>query len=388
MVGAVLSSLLGRPQVLVWAPIRLLPLLVVAPYLFGSRPAGSDWVVGMGAAALTVAGGRWPLAVTLGQSVLLVAGLWIVGVPVAGPVLLVLAALALGELWMRRTGRPCWVGTAGYVAAQVAVNAPTYVPVASTFLIALATVPPILIGTYIRSVIGVAVAAHRQREAAVLQARAAERTAIARELHDLVAHSLSSIALGVGAARHALADADPAVAGALTQAHTTARTGLEDLRRLVGTLRDPARLDEEPGAALAEPGGLITVLAGTVERARNAGLQVDADIDPTVAALDSIRRLAVLRIVQEGLTNVLRHAGAQAHAALRVRVTAEEVRVQLTDDGGIRTGHTSRPDPGFGLVGMRERVELLGGHVSAAPRPPGWELTAVLPTATEPGACR
>lgn len=136
------------------------------------------------------------------------------------------------------------------------------------------------------------------------------------------------------------------------------------------------------GAALAEPGGLSAALAAVVERARSEGLTLDAEIDPAITTMHSIQRLAVLRVVQEGLTNVIKHAGAHARATLRVRATADEVHVAVRDDGGGRRGHDSRPDPGFGLVGMRERVELLGGSVRAGTQSPGWELAVVIPNGT------
>jgi signal transduction histidine kinase len=347
-----------------------------------SRPTGADWAFGMVSAALTLVGGRWPLMVTAAQSVLLVLGLRVFVVPVAQSALFVLAAVGLGELWMRRRGWQCWIGLVVYLAAQFAVYLPYYDPVLSTSAIVLVTLPPVLLGRYIQSFLQVAVAAQRQRESAVLEARAAERTAIARELHDLIAHHLASIALRVGAARHALSESDPAMTEVLAQVQTTARTALADLRRLVATLRDPASVTDSEGAALTEPGGMVAALAAAVERARGEGLFVDAEIDPSVAAMHSIQRLAVLRVVQEGLTNVIKHAGAHARVTLRVRSSADEVHVAVHDDGGERRNQNSRPDPGFGLVGMRERVELLGGSVRAGAVAQGWKLAVMIPNGT------
>ncbi|HKR51033.1 MAG TPA: sensor histidine kinase [Pseudonocardiaceae bacterium] len=370
---------------LVWAPVRFLPLVVNAAYLAvlhgPSRPTSGDWAFGMAAAVLTLAGGRWPLAVTVAQSILLVVGVRIFVAPVAQALLFVLAAVALGELWMRRGGWQCWVGVGVYVAALLVVYPPRYDPVLVASTIALATLPSVLLGRYIRSYLQVEVTAHRQRESAVQEARAAERTAIARELHDLIAHYMASIALRTGAARHALNDkTDPAVTEVLTQVHDTARTALADLRRLVATLRDPTTMTDEAGWALADPGGLSASLAAAVERARGEGLTLDVEIDPAIATMHSIQRLAVLRVAQEGLTNVIKHAGAHAQATLRVRATANGVHVVIRDDGGDRRSHDTRPDPGFGLVGMRERVELLGGSVRAGRRSSGWELAVVIPT--------
>jgi signal transduction histidine kinase len=102
---------------------------------------------------------------------------------------------------------------------------------------------------------------------------------------------------------------------------------------------------------------------------------VDADLDAGLAELDSIRRLAVLRVVQEGLTNVVKHAGPATHATVSARVDGAAVRITITDDG---VGTPSRR-PGFGLVGMRERVELLGGRVDVRGRAPGWALMVTMP---------
>lgn len=379
-----LSRFLSRFPTLVWAPVRFLPLVCALAYLFllcrPLNPGTADWVLGLTSATATIAGGRFPLAVTVAQSVLLVVGTRVASATAAEALLFVFAAIAVGELTMRRAGRRCWVGGIVYVAAQLAVYTQNFDPLLTPPTIAVATLPPIMIGYYIRSVLNVAMEAERRRQAAVREARAGERTAIARELHDLVAHYMASVAMRVGAARVALGDREPEVAQALTDVHGTARTALNDLRRLVSTLRDPATVNDEAGAALAEPDGLAGALVAAVERARGTGLILDAEIDPAVAALDAMRRLAVLRVVQEGLTNVIKHAGTRARASLRVHARDDEVRVEVRDDGGGTGGHELRPGTGFGLVGIRERVELLGGHMRAGALASGWELTVAVPT--------
>jgi signal transduction histidine kinase len=129
---------------------------------------------------------------------------------------------------------------------------------------------------------------------------------------------------------------------------------------------------------MAEPDGLPAGRAAAGARARGAGLTLDAEIDPRVTTVDSMRRLAVLRVVQEGLTNVIKHAGPQARATLRVQTADGEVRVLIRDD---RRGRPVEPraKAGFGLIGMRERVELLGGTVRAGADPSGWELAVSIP---------
>ncbi|MEU3270108.1 histidine kinase [Saccharomonospora sp. NPDC006951] len=377
-----LSRILQRFPMLVWAPVRFTPMVAAIGYValsHGPIPAHKwDWVLALISAACTIFGGRFPLAVTLAQSVLTVLAIVVLDAVVANAVIFALAAIALGELAMRRTGWQCWVGIAGYVAAQVVVFLPGFHPLLTPFTIALATVPAVVLGGYIRSVLRRAVEVRRQREIAVREARAAERTAIARELHDLVAHYLASVAMGVGAARIALGEREPAVAIALSDVHTTTSTALTDLRKLVATLRDPASINEEAGTALIGDDGFTGALAGTVERARNSGLVIDAEIDKAITTLDSMRRLAVLRVVQEGLTNVIKHAGRSATARLRVSASPEEVRIEIVDDGAHST-ITSADNAGFGLVGLRERVEVLGGGLLSEPAQGGWRLAAWMP---------
>jgi signal transduction histidine kinase len=367
---------------LLWLPLRVLPLLVTAAFLavlHGPAPVtGRDWALGAAAAVLTGLGGWVPLTATVVQSALLVTQLW-GGAATAMPMMFILTMITLGELWIRRDGVACWAGAAAFTAAQLVLYAPYYDPVLSTSSVVLTTLPPILLGRYIRSVLRTALEADRRRDEAVREARVDERTAIARELHDLVAHHMASIAVQVGAARHTLGGSDARVDEALAQAHGTTRAALTDLKRLMSVLRDPATMSGEAGAAIVAVDGLATALRSAVARTRAAGVTVDADIDDAVARLDAIQRLAVLRVVQEGLTNVVKHAGPGPHATLLVLACQDEVRIAVTDDGpGTRPGRA-----GFGLVGMRERVELLGGTVHTRGRSPGFQLEVSIPTGGE-----
>src|SRR5262249_43458635 len=119
---------------------------------------------------------------------------------------------------------------------------------------------------------------------------------------------------------------------------------------------------------------LPTALRAAVERTEAAGPRVTADIDPQVADLDAVLRLAVLRVVQEGLTNVLKHAGSRARVTLTVGRHAGAVEVRLADDGPATPAA-----PGHGLIGMRERVELAGGSLSTGPTAHGWRVHARMP---------
>ena len=200
-------------------------------------------------------------------------------------------------------------------------------------------------------------AAVLQRQAE--QAAAAERARIAGELHDIVAHHLSVIVLQAAGAR---ASGKPAEA-TLEKIENSARQALAETRRLLGVLRDP---DEEAGLA-PQPGiGDLDTLAASV---RAAGLPVHLVIDGDPAALPAAVDVSVYRIVQESLTNVLKHAGP-ARADVTIGCAAESVTVEVTDDGIAQPG-SKVPGGGHGLTGMRERAAVFGGELAAGPRPGG-----------------
>ncbi len=160
--------------------------------------------------------------------------------------------------------------------------------------------------------------------------------------------------------------------------HTIGGQALADLRRLVGVLRDPDTVDD-PGLLAATD--LLAALETVLSRTRQAGITVHANIEhDVVAGLDTVHRHAVLRVVQEGLTNVLKHAGPAATVSVAIRRDAGgQVLIEVGDDGGYSAPGPNAADPGHGLIVMRERVELLNGSFEAGPRGPGWALRAVLP---------
>ena len=205
-----------------------------------------------------------------------------------------------------------------------------------------------------------------QREAE--QATAAERARIARELHDIVAHHLAVIVLQAAGAR---ALGKPAGA-TLEKIENSARQGLAETRRLLGVLRDP---DEETGLA-PQPGiGDLDALAANV---RAAGLPVNLVIDGDLAALPATVDVSVYRIVQEALTNVLKHAGP-ARADVLIGCAGDAVTIEVTDDGTAQSGQQA-PAGGHGLAGMRERAAVFGGDLAAGPRPGGgYAVRARLP---------
>ncbi len=257
---------------------------------------------------------------------------------------------------------------------------------------------PVLLGLVVRSSRELARQAEeraaeerRRRESEARVAIARERAAIARELHDVVAHHVASIVLRIGVARHVLPDADPRVTEVFEDVHATGTAALADLRGLVALLRDPDGV--RPDAAITAIGAdaLPDALRAAVDTACRAGLQVDADIAPEVGDLDAVRGLAVLRLTQEALTNVAKHAGPTARVRLTVAVPGGDVHVEVTDDGPGDPGGARGPGGappagppaggGHGLTGMRERVDVFGGRLEAGPAGTGWRVAAVLPAA-------
>ncbi|MGH3283781.1 MAG: sensor histidine kinase [Streptosporangiaceae bacterium] len=190
------------------------------------------------------------------------------------------------------------------------------------------------------------------------QASAAERARIARELHDIVAHHLSVVVLQAAGAR---ASGKPAGA-ALEKIENSARQALDETSRLLNVLRDP---DEEAGLAPQPAIGELDALAASV---RAAGLPVNLVIDGNLAALPAVAGVSVYRIVQEALTNVLKHAGP-ARAEVTIGCAQDAVTVEVTDNGAGQHGNGS-PGGGHGLAGMRERAAVFGGELAVRARLP------------------
>jgi signal transduction histidine kinase len=197
--------------------------------------------------------------------------------------------------------------------------------------------------------------AERERDAASRIAVAEERARIARELHDIVAHAVSVMVLQVGAVRHRLPDALAPDREALQDVERAGRTALAEMRRLLGAMRrDGEAIDLAP-----QPG--LDAVESLLDEVRRAGLPVELHIEGEPRRLPPAIDLSAYRIVQEGLTNALKHARA-GHADVTVRYAPDEVHIVVRDDG---EGPSSSNDPGFGLAGVRERVKIYGGEMSA-----------------------
>ena len=217
------------------------------------------------------------------------------------------------------------------------------------------------------------------RRQAVDAARQAERLDIARELHDVVAHHVSGIVVQAQAALLVAADRPEAAVEALHQIEAAGGEALGSMRAMVGSLRSDDGAPVAPVASVADIGGLV-------EQAQRAGHPVawSLDLPPGTELPDAVSG-AAFRIVQESLSNVRRHAGPTASVVVRVAEADDVVEVSVSDDGASPRTRRSGSG-GFGIIGMSERVEALGGRLEAGPvagTPSGWQVRAWLPL--EPG---
>ena len=212
--------------------------------------------------------------------------------------------------------------------------------------------------------------AERERAAAARVAVAEERSAIARELHDIVAHAMSVMVLQVGAVRHRLPDSRTEDKQALGRVEQAGRTALAEMRRLLGAMRSNA-----DGVALGPQPGLDR-LDALLDDLRGAGLPVQLQLEGEALPLPRAIDLSAYRIVQEALTNTLKHAQA-SQADVTIRYEPHHLELEVRDDGA---GTAPNGGPGHGLVGIRERVKIYGGHMTAGPATDGgFMLTARLP---------
>jgi signal transduction histidine kinase len=220
----------------------------------------------------------------------------------------------------------------------------------------------------------------REQHQRVALATVAERARISRELHDVTAHSLSVIVAQAQAAMAAQRRHPERTTQAMREVITVGRDSLSEMRRLVGAFGSDSDPDPQPG---------IAALPALADRVRAAGTPVRLDVNGEPANLPAVVDLSAYRIVQEALTNTLKHAGAGAQASVHLAVHSEYVDVEVTDDGA---GHSAvvPTEHGNGLRGIAERVNLLGGALTVGPDPDGgFTVRARLPIAptglTQPG---
>ncbi|GEN79677.1 sensor histidine kinase [Actinotalea fermentans] len=382
----------------------LVMAVFVAPALLGAvadaQPANDSFVTSY--LALTVAATallfwrrRRPLLVAAGETFLFCASVFLTGgattteMAVAFTIYAVAAARPLWVAWCTLAATlaatagaiylvPTFDGTmAGRTSAFAESDrVASVVALAITFLVALA------IGISVRNrrlhvadLVERANALARDRDQQAQLARAAERSRIAREMHDVVAHSLSvMIALADGAGV-ALERSPDRARAALDELSGTGRAALADMRRVLGVLDTDPDADAADAAPLVpQPGSDLDEL---VERFRTAGLPVRAVLDARLPE-DANLRLAVYRIVQEALTNTLRHAPGTQAVEVGVHRHPAAVEVTVLDHGATLAVPPS-PGTGRGLIGMRERAALYGGTVEAGPAAGGWRVHASIP---------
>lgn len=367
------------------------------------NPVAMDWIVAVcfGVPASAGAAAKWP---EVTASALAVAGTVALLARRRAPFVVtgVLTALALASVVVHGGLNGFDVGLAlalyavathrGSRATWVAALVPTALLTAAAFAWTPAETRGlevgglgVLVGTGLA--VGVGVRNRRQHAQAIVErshalareteqraqlATAEERARIAREMHDVVAHSLSvMIALADGAA--AAVPRSPASAqAAITQVSETGRAALTDMRRVLGVLRDDDASYGPP------PGG--TDLAALVEGYRRAGLPVHLTVAGVSLPQDTGLQLAVYRIVQEALTNALRHTRGTGRVEARVAHADGRVEIEVVDDGGVAHpgGPSPTPGSGRGIIGMRERAAIYGGTVEAGPAGSGWRVRTAL----------
>jgi signal transduction histidine kinase len=261
------------------------------------------------------------------------------------------------------------LGLALVVGASLAIAAGPKLGLKSTVPF---TVVAVIVMLLVRRVIGDrerrAQFAERERDLAAREAVVEERARIARELHDAIAHNVSMMVVQAGAERRVLDGANGSTREVLGTIEQIGRGALTEMRRLVGMLRS-----DSPDPLAPQPG--LEDLATLVTQVREAGLPVELLVEGERRQLPVGIELSAHRIIQEALTNALKHAG-EAHASVRVRYGEDSLELEIIDDGA--GGPARVASGGHGLVGMRERVALYGGRLEAGRRPSGGFAVRVL----------
>ncbi|MEV5766854.1 histidine kinase [Micromonospora sp. NPDC052213] len=355
----------------------------------GTAREGWAGVFAVLAGLALVAVRRWPWPVLFAESALLLVADAVA--PAGAGTAQLAAAVALGYV-------AYWCGRAATAAAYVLFLGVTLVDVLQQgdagvlsggtgvirlIMLAGVVAAPVAFGRYLRGARHAAVAAEgrareveERRAAETRAARLAERTAVARDLHDIVAHHIAAIALRAGAARYAVQHTgrtEEAVS-ALGELRDTAGQVLDELRELLEVLRDPEAV--EPADTQVEP---AQVIRDAARRLREAGVTVQVGDPATLDRVPLVVGTTAARVVREALTNTLKHAGPGAIASVDVRVLDGALLLEVLDSGPV-TRRPVLPASGYGLNGMRERVGLLGGTLAAtATDGGGWRVRARLP---------
>ena len=322
---------------------------------------------------------RFPLAVLALTALAFFVGSFALGLPMAGWGMLA----ALYEFAARADRRSSLLALAVLVISflvglvlQPDEGRTAYDILTGSFYLTLVSVTPWGLGYWAQRRRRGAQGLEQERAESARRAVAAERTRVARELHDILAHSVSVMVVQAAGAREILPAGTDRVAEALAQIETTGRQSLVEVRRLLGMLRGA-----EGTPDLAPPPGLGDI-DELVAQVRDAGLTVHVTVAGERRPLDASVDLSAYRIVQEALTNVLKHAGP---ATVQVTLDFREpgtLHLEVADDG---RGPVATPRAGNGLLGMRERALLVGGGLEAGPREGGgFRVAATLPAALAP----
>ncbi|TFD52116.1 two-component sensor histidine kinase [Cryobacterium frigoriphilum] len=319
------------------------------------------------------------------------AGLF-VSYPVFSPADTFPLLIALYAVAVYRGAGSAWIGfgasaVAGFLAAGLRPGELAWIAVGSQYAVTMlaATLIGVNVGNrkrYVGALLDLAaqLAAERDRQARL--ARVAERARIAREMHDVIAHSLSvMVALADGSS--AVATSDPARAQtAMREVATTGRASLAEMRRLLGVLTQTemqtelqTELQTQTQALRPQPG--LEQLAELVETYRGAGLPTRLEMEGAGPDNPGLQ-LAIYRVVQESLTNALRYAARSTLVTVRVRMHSDRVEIVVCDNSATPSAPSSQGS-GRGLIGLQERVALYGGTLEAGPRPDGgWQVRATL----------
>jgi signal transduction histidine kinase len=345
------------------------------PAVLSSHHVAVDCLLAVAVASGVAARRRWPLmslAATQALGVLFTAGHAVPantgGFALASVILLFNVGVTL-PLWGALQGLA--IGLACFWAEDAILGHGPGEYVASAFLIAGSWLAGVFIGrerTLRASSEQLAIAVQGEKDALAAAAVADERRRIAREMHDVVAHGLSAIAVQSSAADAAL-DFDPARARVPVQAiNALARQCVDEMRWLLAVLRSDN--DEWPSSTYPD-------IAALLDAEVALGLTIEENIDPSVlVGCPELFRHAVLRIVQEALTNIRRHSQASVASIVIARNEAD-LRIDITDVGPIKAGRSGAP--GHGTSGIRERVAVLGGQCEIGPQGSGWRVVVYLP---------
>jgi signal transduction histidine kinase len=363
-ITAALSAVSAKPALIPPVAI-LLGLLATVPIAVIRRfPATAIGIV-LAASAFFLVAGRlaWPPSAIAG---------WLIAVA-ACPVML-----------SRKAAIRAFVLVEAVVLLAALPAMPSTTPWDATFAEALAVVAAWGAGEMLRSrrqsALDQAAAAQQLRYLSERDMLARERASIARELHDVVAHHVSMIAVRAGTAPYAIGDLPPAGQDAFGEIAQEARTALTELRVVLGVLRDPGRASE------AAPQPRIADVAALLDRVRSAGTEVREVMTGTVRALPGSVELCAYRIVQEAVTNAGRHAPG-SRVCVSISYQAAELIVIVRNsaaDAARRVQREPQAAAGYGLIGLRERVAMLGGQITAGPGADGgFAVWALLPAAPE-----